>query len=292
AGPDTDTDFNLLFIRPDATGDTGTWTFAAKEKFSRKTNFTAGGYLYQAKMLAGTMGFIALDDKVSVNSQARAHEFDLRPELLHEYKPGDVIKVKSLRISRAFEAQQDSTEWLDKLIRDYGIGCEPGYKYAALQGKVKEISYIFDMQAENGGAAVEIGKYPLVSTLPLRVNGISPKSFCGEYDLDTKRVRPLPCFEGSVTTSIETQLKDTRLYVGEWLTWDNDKARVSMVTDGTDFLLEAHNPTDVEQACILTGAPGFAPLKDYRKELKVPPHSSIKEKIKSAPETVALVPLK
>ena len=36
----------------------------------------------------------------------------------------------------------------------------------------------------------------------------------GEYDLDTKRVRLLPRFEGAVNTSIGTQRKDTRLHVG------------------------------------------------------------------------------
>jgi len=31
-------------------------------------------------MLAGTMGFIAIDDKIMAESEARVHQFQVRPE--------------------------------------------------------------------------------------------------------------------------------------------------------------------------------------------------------------------
>jgi hypothetical protein len=292
-GPNTDTDFNFLCIRPGADGDTRAWTFAATDKFRRRTNFTPGGYLYQAKMLAGTMGFIALDDKITVDSQARYHRFHVRPKLLREFKASDELMVRMLRVARAFDDQQGSSEWLQQLISDYGIGTgKPGYPYEVLQGQVREINYIFDLQTDNGGAAVKIGKYPLASTLPLRVNGIRQNSVCGEYDLDSKRIRPLPVFEGTVTTSVQPSWAASNLYIGEWLTWDNDHARVSLVQDRENFQLEAHNPTDESITVTLTGATGFAPLAEFAKAMTIPPHQSVRERIPSAPRTVKLMPLR
>jgi hypothetical protein len=239
------------------------------------------------------MGVIALDDKMMADSEARHHRYHVRPELAREFKAGDEIKVRMLAVARTFDEQQGSSEWLQQLISDYGIGTgKPGYPYEVLQGQVKEINYIFDLQAENGGAAVKIGKYPLVSTLPLRVNGIRANSVCGEYDLGTKRIRPLPVFEGSVTTSVQPSWAASNLYIGEWLTWDNGEARISLVQDGENFQLEAHNPTDKEMSVTLTGAPGFTPLAKFAKTLKIPPHQSVKEAIASAAGSVKLVPLR
>ena len=290
-GVDTDMDFNFLCIRPDADGDTQAWTFRAGESFRRDTEFDVGGYLYQAPMLAGTMGFVALDAQVQASSQARSHSFLVRKDRLKEFQPGDKLTVRMLRVSRAFEADQGSSEWLQDLIRDYGIGSEPAYQYTVLRGAVKEINYIFDLEADEGGASVEIGKYPLVSTLPLRVNGIREKAVCGEYDLDTLRIRSLPNFEGTVTTSVDPAYQTTRLYIGEWLTWDQDDARISLVQDGEAFLLEAHNPTDNPLTVSLSGAPGFTPLSGYQNTLTLPPHESVKEHIAAADGSVQLVPL-
>ncbi|NQW49413.1 MAG: hypothetical protein HQ464_16760, partial [Planctomycetes bacterium] len=72
--------------------------FKAGEKFHRKTTFAAGGYLYQAKMLAGTMGFIALDDKIMAESEARLHQFQVRPELLRGFKIGKYPLASTLTL--------------------------------------------------------------------------------------------------------------------------------------------------------------------------------------------------
>ena len=220
------------------------------------------------------------------------HEFLLSRKYLKAYRAGETLTVRMLRVARAYAAQQGSTEWLEQLLHDYGIAVEPAYPHKVTQGALRGVNYIVDIEPLDGGAAIEVGKYDLPEPLPVRVSGVRRNAILGEYDLDTKRVRPLPYFEGTVTTSVEPQIRDTRLYVGEWLSWDNAEARVSVVPDGTDFLVEVHNPTDREMACALAGAPGFAPLKDWRKEMHVPPYSSVKEKIASAPDTVGLVPMR
>jgi hypothetical protein len=237
------------------------------------------------------MGFVALDDKITCESQARRHEFFLNRKYQGKYRAGDQLSLRMLRVSRAFEADQGSNAWLEKFLSDYGVGTTPAYAYKVTQGKLKEIAYIVELEPQDGGAAIELGKYDLPEPLPVRVCGMRKNAILGEYDLDTKRVRPLPYFEGTVTTSIETQLKPTRLYIGEWLTWDNDQARISLVTDGTGFAVEAHNPTAAEVVCALTGAPGFAPLRGLRKEFRLAPFTSVKEKIASAPDTVKLASL-
>jgi len=290
-GPDEDGEFNLLTIKDGAEGNALFWSFDKGQKFKKKTALKPGGYLYQGKALAGTMGFIALDDKITVESEARGHNLVLSDAYLKDYKAGDVLTIRMLRVSRAYGEDQGSNEWLEKFIKDYGILTTPGYPLTVSRGKVKSTDYVLDLEPQGGGAIVEIGKYDLPQPLPIRVSGVSKNAILGEYDLDTLRVRPLPYFEDSVTTSVETQLKNHRLYVGEWLTWDNADARVSVVPDGVDFAVEVHNPTDKEIVCVLSGADGFTPLKGYRKEFKIPAHSSLKEKITSAADTVKLVPL-
>lgn len=292
SGPDAAGEFNFLVIKPGADEPSLAWDFEQNETFSRYTEFTPGGYLYQAKMLAGTMAFVALDDKVACESQARSHEFVLSKKYLRVYRAGEQLTVRMLRAARAYEAEQGSNAWLETFLRDYGIGTAPACPYKVTQGTVKRTEYVVDLEQQNGGVVLEADKYDLPEPLPVRVSGVREKAILGEYDLDTKRVRPLPYFEGSVTTSIETQLKATRLYVGEWLSWDQDAVRVSWVTDGADFLLEVHNPTGEALDCTLSGAPGFAPLKGLRKTLHIPPYSSLKEKLPSAPDTVKLVPLR
>ncbi|MAT79027.1 hypothetical protein CMK14_28350 [Candidatus Poribacteria bacterium] len=107
-------------------------------------------------------------------------------------------------------------------------------------------------------------------SLHIRVSGMRKTVILGEYDLDTKRVRLLPRFEGAVNTSIGTQRKDTRLHVGRWLSWDNERLRAALVT----------------------GAPGFAPLKNCHKQLAILPHSSLKQKLIGVSNTVTLIPLR
>jgi hypothetical protein len=292
SGPDAAGEFNFLVIKPGQGQPALSWEFDQGEKFSRYTEFTPGGYLYQAKMLAGTMGFVAMDDKIACESQARHHEFLLSKKYLGKYRAGDKLTVRMLRVSRAYEAQQGNNVWLEQFLHDYGIATAPAYSYKLAQGALRGINYVMDLDQQDGGATVEIAKYDLPEPLPVRVAGVRKNAMLGEYDLDTKRVRPLPYFEGSTTTSIETQLKDTRLYVGEWLSWDNDAVRVSLVSDGVDFALEAHNPTSEAVTCTLTGASGFAPFHGLRKELRIPPYGSVKEKIKSTLGTVALEPIR
>ena len=71
-----------------------------------------------------------------------------------------------------------------------------------------------------------------------------------------------------MNTSIGTQRKDTRLHVGRWQSWDNQGLR----------------------AAIVTGAHGFAPLKNCHKQLAILPHSSLKQKLIGVANTMTLVP--
>jgi hypothetical protein len=291
-GPDAAGEFNFLVLKPGAQEPARAWDFEQNEPFSRYTEFTPGGYLYQAKALAGTMAFVALDDKVACESQARQHEFILSKKYLRVYRAGERLTVRMLRAARAYQAEQGSNAWLETFLSDYGLGVPPAYPYKVTQGTLQGIAYVVDLAQQNGGATLELGKYNLPEPLPVRVSGLRRNAVLGEYDLDTQRVRPLPYFEGSVTTSVETQLKATRLYVGEWLSWDQEAVRVSLVSDGTDFLLEAHNPTGEALDCTFSGASGFAPLQGLHQTLHLPPYSSLKEKLPSAPDTVKLVPLR
>ena len=64
-----------------------------------------------------------------------------------------------LRVSRAYEAQQGSNEWLEQFLRDYGVATAPAYSYRVTQGTLRAIDYIVDLDQQDGGATIEIGQY-------------------------------------------------------------------------------------------------------------------------------------
>jgi hypothetical protein len=168
-GPDVAGEFNFLAIKPGQGQTPLCWDFDAGEHFSRYTEFTPGGYLYQGKSLAGTMGFIALDDKVACQSNARRHAFLLSKKYLTTYRAGDQLTIRMLRVSRAFDAHQGENQWLEDFLKDYGIAARPAYSYKLTQGTLRGINYIVDLDAQNGGATIEVGEYDLPQPLPVRV---------------------------------------------------------------------------------------------------------------------------
>jgi hypothetical protein len=106
---------------------------------------------------------------------------------------------------------------------------------------------------------------------------MSANAVTGRYDPDRKQLLMLPVYENTVTTSINTTLGDTRLYVGELFHSSDDAVLFSCVQDGADkLLLEVHNPTDSAKTVKLDPAPGFVPLASLNKTLTVPPSSSVK----------------
>ena len=97
------------------------------------------------------------------------------------------------------------------------------------------------------------------------------------YDKQRRQLLILPVLEGIATTSVNTTLGDTSLYIGELFHCDNTKVKLSCVQDGTDkLLLEVHNPTDKPQSVTLAAVPGFTPLAGLNKSLDLAPFSSTK----------------
>jgi hypothetical protein len=143
-----------------------------------------------------------------------------------------------------------------------------------------------ELQADRGGATVELGKYALPHNLPLRVHGLAAGDPAVSYDLDTRQARLLPVYEGTVTTSTDLSARAKRLYVGLALSCGDPRVRLSLVPNGTDWLLEVHNPGTQPVTVRVAGVPGFAPLAAVNLTLTVPAGSSVKQPLTSAPETV------
>lgn len=192
-------------------------------------------------------------------------------------KAGDRIAARFMIVDKPREGQ-NNTFWLRKFIADYAIGGgKPGYNYSLSQGRLHDINYTMNLDSENGGAAVAVKKYDLPHNLLVKVAGMPANAIAGRYDPDRKQLLILPVYENTATTSINTTLGDTRLYIGELLHCSDDSILLSCVQDGADrFLLEVHNPGDSAKTIKLAAVPGFAPLAGLDKTLTIPSCSSIK----------------
>jgi hypothetical protein len=90
----------------------------------------------------------------------------------------------------------------------------------------------------------------------------------------------LSIFERNATTSVNTTLGATRVYLGELFHCDNPDIVLSCVQDGADhLLLDIHNPTDAPRRVTLTAVPGFTPLSGLKMTVNVPPCSSSSSKV-------------
>jgi len=97
----------------------------------------------------------------------------------------------------------------------------------------------------------------------------------------------LPVYENTATTSINTTLGDTRLYIGELFHCSDDGIMLSCAQDGNDkLLLEVHNPENDAKTVSLSAVPGFAPLAGLDKTVTIPPCSSVKLTLPIAAGTI------
>jgi hypothetical protein len=198
-------------------------------------------------------------------------------------KAGETLGANIMLLAKGWKGQNNS-KWIDDFIADYAVGGgKPGYAFEVTQGQLRELNYALSITAENGGAAVRFGKHDLPHNLLVHVEGVAANAVAGRYDRDRNQLLILPVFENCATTSVNTTLGDTRLYIGELFRCDNAEVVLSCVQDGADkLLLEVHNPTDKAADVTLAAAPGFAPLAGLEKTLAVPACSSVKLELPAA----------
>ncbi|MFZ2657870.1 MAG: hypothetical protein WAX69_23255, partial [Victivallales bacterium] len=259
------------------------WLINPGDKFNRHGTMETGGYLFPSNYRGGAVGVINLGPQpIDYDCNGMSSQIYVAGKG-RQVKAGEQIRTRFITFMRPWQEQTNS-EWLKKFIAEYGIGCKPGYSYEVKQGKLKEIDYVIDLEAAEGGAVLEVKKYDLPHNLLVRVSGIAGNAVAGRYDLDRKQLLILPVFEETALTSINTTLGDTKLYAGELFHCDNKDVMMSCTQDGADkLLLELHNPTEKAMTAKLTAASGFAPLAGLDKTIDVPAFSSVKLELPAAP---------
>lgn len=281
---------NPLVMVGDREGDLA-WLVEPGQRFSRQGVLDPGGYLYPANERGGAVGVVNLGpEPIDYRSG------DTRSELYlagngRTVKAGEKITVRFLAFTRPWQGQ-NTNQWLRRFIADFAVGGgKPGYAFDITQGALKTVNYAIDLEARDGGAAAAVRKYDLPHSLLVRVSGIPANAVAGRYDPARKQLLILPVFEGTATTSINTTLGDTRLYIGELFHCDDDRVVLSAAQDGPDkLLLEVHNPGDAPRKVVLSPVPGFAVWKDLPRSLDVAPYSSVKLALESAPGALADAP--
>ncbi|MFZ2655676.1 MAG: hypothetical protein WAX69_12160 [Victivallales bacterium] len=237
----------------------------------------AGGYFYPANERGGAVGVVNLGPEPVSYEFGNPHARIFIDAKGRSVKAGDTINARLLVLHRPWKDQRNDA-WLQSYLSDFGVGVEkPGYPFSVEQGKIRSTNYSMELDSANGGAMVTIGKYKLPHNLAVRVSNVPSNAIAGRFDLDKKQLMMLPVFEETVTTSVNTTLGDTKLYVGELFHCDNKDVLLSCVQDGADkLLLELHNPTEKVMTAKLTAAAGFAPLAGLDKAIDIPPFSSVK----------------
>ena len=255
--------------------------------FSRTGVLGAGDYVYLGSDYSGAPAVINIGEtplSYSYGGQAVNVYYDGQKRAM---KAGDKISVRFMIVNKPRDGQNKS-DWIKKFIADYAIGGgKPGYDYTVSQGKVSGVNYSMNLDPENGGAAVEVKKYNLPHNLLVKVGKMSPNAIAGRYDAERKQLLMLPVYENTATTSINTTLGDTRLYIGELFHCSDDGIMLSCAQDGNDkLLLEVHNPENDAKTVSLSAVPGFAPLAGLDKTVTIPPCSSVKLTLPIAAGTI------
>ena len=269
---------NLMFLALRDDQDELAWMLDPKSRFSRRGTLPAGGYLYRGNIYGGQLGVINLGPQTI----DYAFDFPNAPVFIdggaRKVKAGEKITARFLNVVAPKGDGCASSQWLRKFVADFGIGAEkPGYPFTVRQGKLRSTNYVMELGAENGGAAVDFGKYDLAQSLLVAVDGFAANAVLGRYDLERKQLLILPVFEGKGMTTVNVPRWENKLYIGELFRCDNKDVALSCVQDGTDkLLLEVHNPTDKDASVKLAAAPGFAPLAGLEKTVAVPACSSVK----------------
>lgn len=282
---------NLLLMLRDTEGDF-TWMIPPRDTFSRNGTLPAGGYIFPANYRGGAVGIINLGPQpIDYSSGGAASQLFIAGNG-RSVKAGEKITVRFMTFMRPWQDQLNN-HWLKKFIADYGIESKPGYTYEVKQGNLKKIDYAMDLESTQGGASVEVKKYDLPHNLLVRVSGVAGNAIAGRYDQRSKQLLILSILDGTASSSINTTLGDTQLYIGELFHCEGDGVVLSAVQDGADrMLVEIHNPTDKPKTVKLTAVPGFTPLAGLNDTVQVAPFSSVKRTLSATAGSLDYSPYK
>ena len=267
------------------------WMIDPGESFGRVGTLAPGDYVFLANDRGGAGGFVNLGpDPLKYEQEGLKCRLYVDGEG-REMKAGDKVTARFLTFMKPWQGQRNNA-WLKKFIADFAIGGgKPGYTYEVTQGGLRTVNYAIEMDAADGGAAVAVKRYDLPHNLLERVCGVPSNAIAGRYDLDRKQLLMLPVFENMATTSVNTTLGDTRLYVGELFHCDDAEVLLSAVQDGADkLLIEIHNPTDHARKVTLTAVRGFPILAGLPRTVEVAPCSSKKLTLAASPGSLRYTP--
>jgi len=249
----------------------------AKNSFSHNGVLGAGDFIFLGSDYSGAPAVINLGETPVSYSYSGLHLQVYIDGKDRPVKAGDKITTRFMIVNKPQEGQ-NNTFWIKKFIADFAVGGgTPAYNYTVSQGKVQGVNYTMNLKAEKGGTTVAVKKYDLPHNLLVKVAGMASNAVAGRYDTDRKQLLILPVYEDTASTSINTTLGDTRLYIGELFHCNDNETILSCAQDGTDkLLLEVHNPTSSAKTVKLKAVPGFPPLTGLDKTVKIAPYSSVK----------------
>ncbi|HEY3397551.1 MAG TPA: hypothetical protein VGM19_07835 [Armatimonadota bacterium] len=258
------------------------WAYRTSDgKFEKGAWATTGDMAYQS-LPFGLNSYIALSDS-PLGSEA---VFPLTPGLVMNMalpqrnnpmlvltpgaspqKKGETARVEILalgipRVTAYSQMFADAGATVEKFYRDFGLdGGKTGYVVTAQAGTVVGQRYIMDV--DNAGTGCFSGQLTgsLISSLPIRVNGLNDNWSCYLYDRTLQQARPLGVVEGQTYAMVRLHDK-LDVFVGAPLTADNAQVHIQLTQVGEKaWKAEIHNPTDAEVRVTVKKSAFFDPLK-------------------------------
>ena len=299
-------DWNQWYLRTAADGEVKHEMLPDDRAYGQVNEMRQGGYTYIGPNLGGTAAFLVNDAtgqtfrvETSVNPSNDRDGLIVRANRItlvfpendgRAFAKGEKLRFGVMLANHKSGPGQDSNAWLEKFVKDFGIGTgKPGFAYGLTQGEPMGCNWFFDVRAQKGAARLTIPKNDLGQRLPVRVWGLAREAIHGEYNNLTRRVRILPTVpdEGTLVTTYDTAARETDVTLGDLVRWTNPAAVVTMMPKDLDFVVEVHNPTDRPISLRLAGNAAFAPFAGFRAEVSLKPHELRDIELKAKPGTVS-----
>jgi hypothetical protein len=166
-------------------------------------------------------------------------------------KAGEIGRVELLFVgiprATSFTKQlpSSSTEVVERFYHQFGLdGQKGGYTVVAQAGSVSGQRYILDVDGSADQCFSGQLNGQLVSSLPIRVSGLSDRWSAYFLDRGLSKARPIGVFEGRAWATV-CPAGSLDLFVGHPLIADNADVCLQLTQTGADaWRAEYHNPTD------------------------------------------------
>ncbi|MBI4025885.1 MAG: hypothetical protein HY360_12945 [Verrucomicrobia bacterium] len=238
-----------------------------------------GGYVALLPCLWGAGAVLMLDPGHTV-SAAMA-----RPQIYAQFglamggqkvRKGQEIRYRFLAGRGILGAESSDREWRE-FVAKMGFNGKPAYAPAATQGQILSAVYLLEGETKDNGFAATIAKAALPVRLPICVHPVNPKWSAAIANVADGSFLPMGVIETEqkAYATWDAGKESEEIYAGNIVMCDSKDLILTAVCAGSQWEVDAHNPTEKPVTATLRGAAKFKPLSALKQQVEVPPGQSV-----------------